>query len=722
MEAPLLFDTAALASGSTPRGSLTSVAFSAPSQHGIVEPIPKIAPAPATLMRPTIIMRDYQGEAQSAIGKFYREGIQRQLVSLPTGMGKTVLFSSLPEYLGLDRFDVTLVIAHVEELIDQAVASFKEMVDSVWVDKEKAEHRAQPMARVVVASIQTLKGKRLDEFFKRFGGRIKLLVIDEAHRSAAPSYRRLIDRVFADNPNALLVGVTATPRRSDNVGLDVVYDRIVYHLDIRTAIEMGYLVPMTGYRLTTNTSLEAVRTKGGDYDQGELAKAVDTDARNKLIVEKYRRIADGRLAVVFAASVEHAHHMTQAFNEAGYPAATIWGELDPEERKKRIDAFRRGDLRVLTNYGVLVEGFDVKAVGCVILARPTKSGVVYTQSLGRGLRPADDVARLLGTETTAEQRRDLIANSSKPDCVILDVVDVSKRHSPLTLPTIFGLPPNVDPKGRRIMQVVEQFEKLSEKDPELAKTASTMEDMEAALEQVDLWKVPQLSSGLQDVADLTWREIREGAYRLLIPRHTIAKDTDGKRIPRFETRVQTRMRQLETEDRAAGIFDETAEDRKSRVYAELRVDMQTLRVREGAVEIRNDALGRFEVWHLMGSGEERLLKDNIETITDAFARTEAWIRQNFDDVLNRVDSKAAWRVEQITPKQKRRLKLLGVPERHHPKTKGDASTLIDHLIEKKKKDSHWDRVMTANFSAKPPEGEIRSVEAPVREPSDEELI
>ena len=663
---------------------------------------------------PRLTLRDYQREAIDAILRHYAGGIQRQLISLPTGLGKSAVFSSLPTALEATRFDVTLVLAHVDELIEQAVDSFRDILPGAWIDKEKAEHYASPMAHVVVASIQTLKGKRLDEFFKRFGGRIKLLVIDEAHRSPAPSYRTVINRVFIDNPAALLVGVTATPRRSDNVGLDSVFDRIVYHIDIRAAIEMGYLVPMVGYRVATTTSLEAVKSLGGDYEIGALSRAVDTDARNRGILQAYQSHADNSLALVFAASVSHAQHLADLFCAAGYPASAVWGELGKEDRADRIARFRRGELRVLTSFSVLLEGFNVPNVECVILARPTKSGVLYTQALGRGLRPHDAVAHTLGTLPDAAARRADIAASAKPECIVLDVVDVTRRHSPITLPTIFGMPPSVDPKGRRISEVLEAFERLSEKDPEAAKTATTVEDMGVALEKVDLFSVPSIAADVGNLAGMIWREVREGVYRLLVPRHTTANDLDGNRIARFESRVQARLKQLASED--AAVFDlavQSEEDRRARIYSELRVNPQSIRVREGSVEIRTDPLNRFEIWLVPARGAERKHAES-DTKADAFTVAEALVKEHFGDVINRIDAGAPWRTAPITDKQQSMLKHLGCPKRHYPKTKGDASLLIDHLMDKQhKRESRSAHIAKVRFSMTPPKESIGVSESAV---------
>ena len=320
-------------------------------------------------------LRDYQRAALDAIASHYSDGVQRQLLSLPTGLGKTKIFTSVPERLGFSHDQLTLAVAHTDELVEQTVAAFEQALPAAWIEVEKANRRALSAASIVVGSVQTLRGRRLRDFFRRFGSRIALLVIDEAHRSIAASYQELVREFFEHAPRGLLLGVTATPRRSDNVGLDAIYQRIVYHMDIRAAIAQGYLVQIQGFRVGTSTSLEGVASRAGDFAIDQLAARVDTPERNARIVAAYATKTPERQAIVFAASVDHARHLAQCFREANVAAEALWGELPLLERRARLDSFRRRRLQVLVNFAILVEGVDVPATDVIIMCRPTRSGL-----------------------------------------------------------------------------------------------------------------------------------------------------------------------------------------------------------------------------------------------------------------------------------------------------------------------------------------------------------
>lgn len=622
---------------------------------------------------PRVELREYQIAALEAIKRHADLGVRRQLLSLPTGLGKTTVFASIPDHLGLNRFDVLLAIAHTEELIDQAVGAFTRIIPGAWVDVEKADRRASPMAHVVVGSVQTLKGPRLKELFQRFAGRIAILVVDEAHHTPAKSYRTIIDALFEVRPDALLLGVTATPRRSDNVGLDAVYERFVYHMDIRAAIDQGYLVPIEAYRIDTQTSLEGVKTARGDYALDELARAVDTDERNEQIVQAYQQRAAGKSAIAFTTSVAHARRLADRFTTAGYPAAAVWGDMGAADRATAFREFRSGAIRILTNMNLVVEGVDVPGVECVIMARPTKSGVLYTQELGRGLRPHEAIAHLLGPRTTSTERRALIASSAKPSLTVLDLVDITRRHELITLPSLFGLPPRLDPRGRRITEVVDAYTDLATQDEEAAKAANSIDDVVVALKRVDVFAVPRMSPELQGIATLQWRETTDGVYRLTFPPRTSARTRSGERITYFDARLRSALDRA----RRAG-----HPDIRSVAYAELNVEPESVQTQRGCVELRADALNGYEVWRIV-NGEERLMKTLQTRREEVFSETEAWIRRAFPDLVNAVDSTSKRNSERPTTFQKRALKALGMPADRirRIRTKGDASRLLDRLKE-----------------------------------------
>ena len=205
----------------------------------------------------------------------------------------TVIIATLPKLLGLREGDVTLVVAHRDELIEQIVDKMHVENPAAKIGVEKAERRADDDSDIVVATVQTLGDKRLAEFSARFGRRIGLFVIDEAHHAAAPSYRAIVDRIQALRSDAMIMGFTATPNRGDGVRLVDVFEKIVYEMDTRKAIDAGYLVPVKSFAVATTTNLDSVASRGGDFVIGALAAAVNTVDRNARIVASYKQHTPG---------------------------------------------------------------------------------------------------------------------------------------------------------------------------------------------------------------------------------------------------------------------------------------------------------------------------------------------------------------------------------------------------------------------------------------------
>lgn len=237
----------------------------------------------------TLRLRPYQREAQQAILAASERGFRSQLVSLATGLGKSVIIATLPSLLELRPNDVTLVIAHREELIAQLFDKLRSQNPQAVVGIEKAEDRATESCTIVVATVQTLTGGRLEEFLRRFGRRIGLFVIDEAHHAAAPTYRAILSKIIQRRPDAFVLGFTATPSRGDGALLidDGIFHQLVYQMDARAAIEAGYLVPIRSYAVSSDIDLDMVATRGGDFVLGQLAEAVDNKQRNQLVLDAY---------------------------------------------------------------------------------------------------------------------------------------------------------------------------------------------------------------------------------------------------------------------------------------------------------------------------------------------------------------------------------------------------------------------------------------------------
>lgn len=330
----------------------------------------------------TFTLRDYQEDALSRLRASLARH-HRSLLVMPTGSGK----SALAAYMGrraADKGNRTWFIAHRSELLDQ-------LSGSLW--EQGVEHgriqggHAPSVLPIQVASIQTI-ARRLVSLSPRPPD---LIVVDEAHRTAAPSYRKLLDAY----PHARVVGLTATPRRTDGKGLGELYEDLVLGPTMPWLMERGYLCDYRIFGAEQQIDLSSVRTRAGDYVREQAEEAVDKPAITGNCVQEYLRHARGKRAVVFCVGRSHAKHVRDAFREAGVPADEVDGETKTDDRKAAIRRFRSGESHVLTSVDLLIEGLDIPGIEVVIILRPTKSVIVHLQMLGRGLRPAAGKDHLL---------------------------------------------------------------------------------------------------------------------------------------------------------------------------------------------------------------------------------------------------------------------------------------------------------------------------------------
>lgn len=358
-------------------------------------------------------LRDYQREAVAAVLRERDAGTRRQLVALPTGAGKTLVGAALARQVG----ERTLFLVHRDELAQQALEKFALMWPEAPTGLVKASSD-EVDAKVVVASVQTLaRHERLERLLR--AGVFRLVIADEAHHFTSPMNTAVLEGLgFLPDPgpDKLLVGLTATPYRADGVGLDAVFEKITYRRSIMDMIRRGYLTDVKAYRLDTRLDLSKVRRVRGDFDERDLALAVNTPRRNQAIVAGYRRLADGRRAVAFTVDIQHARDLADTFSGAGIPAAAVWGDMPAQQRRDILRSFRTGDIQVLCNAALLTEGWDEPSVGAVIMARPTRSPVLYVQCVGRGLR----------------------LYPGKNECILIDLDDTD--HDLCHVGTLAGLP------------------------------------------------------------------------------------------------------------------------------------------------------------------------------------------------------------------------------------------------------------------------------------------
>jgi superfamily II DNA or RNA helicase len=473
-------------------------------------------------------LRPYQIATQQAIVDARTAGVRRQVISMATGTGKTVVLATLPRLLNMGPNDVMLVVAHRDELIEQICDKLFAANPDLKIGVEKAERSAPPESNIVVATVQTLTRTRLAKFVERFRRRISLFVIDEAHHTAAPTYRAIFDAILAQRSNATILGFTATPQRGDGVKIvdGVLFEKIVYEMDARRSIAEGYLVPVRSFRVATKTDLSEVATRGGDFVLGQLADAVDNPERNAQIYDAYRRFTPDSKALVFAASVAHAGNLCAVFKKAGVRAAWASGDTPTLERERIVADFRGTKIQVLVNCNLYLEGFDVPSIEVILNARPTQSTTLYTQITGRGLRPPDPIADQLSAEANPDRRRVWIAASEKPHVIVLDVIDVSQREV-ISLPMLWGLPGQIDAQGRFVSIVADMYDELVAKDPHTAARVRTADQIEAALANI-----APTNGHHKKATNGVWQQVGFENWRLEVV-NRVARDRRGRTIPLF---------------------------------------------------------------------------------------------------------------------------------------------------------------------------------------------
>jgi superfamily II DNA or RNA helicase len=355
----------------------------------------------------TIKLREYQIESIKAVKREWTGGHKRTLLSMPTGTGKTWIFVAIVKMVR-DNGGRCLILVNTDELVGQTVSKLNRVGIMCGVVKAGKNEWDRD---VVVASIQTIS--RVNRLTSLPPDYFMIVVTDEAHYSVAESYQRVL-YYFA---NSWHLGVTATAFRGDKKSLaSGGWQSVAYVYTLDEAIDGGYLVPYRTVTVKTETDLSDIKvTKKNelekDYAIRELEKRINNPERNKRIVEAYVEHAMGRKVLAFCAGVDHAVDLANAFRRHHIDARYVVGSLPLKVRREVIRAHASSRFPVLTNCQVLTTGYDDPSITALIMARPTESKVLYIQQLGRGLRPFK------------------VGDFVKKECLVLDVVDVTKKHS-----------------------------------------------------------------------------------------------------------------------------------------------------------------------------------------------------------------------------------------------------------------------------------------------------
>ena len=451
-------------------------------------------------------LRPYQLECLEAIQSKAKEGLSRQMVVLPTGAGKTVIFSELIKRKSLK----TLVIAHRIELLEQAKDKLLSVAPDMDVGIFSGDKKCHDK-QVTIASIQSASNAL--DLLKAEG--YQLLIIDEAHHAAAKTYQRLIkslgfkpaeasskedapevsdqakpyldilgishlkasptrvkgayrqlaikyhpdknggdlecaetfkkiqgayeflikqdhmllkeeqvQRLEEEDPSRpvvvdhtkLMVGFTATPKRGDKVGLDNIFQEVVFSMSIRKLVHRGFLVKPEGLHVKVGIDLKGVRTQMGDFKKASLRKVMLSDQARSIVVETIKRFASDRRGIVFSVDIEHSELLKEDIQAAGFYCDVVHSRVSPQNRKQRLEDFASGKLQFIVNPMILTEGFDCPRADCMINAAPTKNRSLYIQKAGRVLR----------------------THPEKKNALLIDFGVTKKKHSLATAADLMG--------------------------------------------------------------------------------------------------------------------------------------------------------------------------------------------------------------------------------------------------------------------------------------------
>ena len=331
-------------------------------------------------------LRPYQQAAADAVFGQWQSGVNKTLLVLPTGTGKTVVFSSITENC-VKNGDRVLILAHRGELLQQAADKLLKFTGLRSAVEKAEESCLGSWYRVAVGSIQSLqRPARLGRFPTDY---FDTIIIDEAHHCVSDGYLRVLDYFSG----AKVLGVTATPDRGDMKNLGQVFESLAYEYPLPAAIKDGYLCPIKALTIPLQLDISGVGIQSGDFKPGELGTALDPYLDQ--IADEMEHYCKDRKTVVFLPLVKTSQKFKDILNRHGFRAAEVNG--DSEDREQVLQDFEQDKYNVLCNSMLLTEGWDCPSVDCVIVLRPTKVRALYSQMVGRGTRlhPGKDHLLLL---------------------------------------------------------------------------------------------------------------------------------------------------------------------------------------------------------------------------------------------------------------------------------------------------------------------------------------
>ncbi len=419
-------------------------------------------------------LRDYQQKAYEQTMQCF-ESNQSVLAVMATGLGKTIFFSHVAkEFKKSGRI---LLIAHREELITQGAKH----MGNIWESTPEMEmgsawdSRGWGASDIVVSSSQT-------QIAGRGGGRMtdfnpddfSLVIIDEAHHSTANSYVKMLD-YYKQNKNIKILGVTATPDRTDEMALQQVFDAYSFDYGIKDGIDDGWLVPIQQQSVyVEDLDFSHVGKIGGDLNQKDLAIIMEQEEALHGIATPCVELCGDKKTLVFAASVAHAERLAEIINRHKPDSARfVCGVTPKDERREMFRDYAAGRFQYLLNVGVATEGFDEPGIQIVVMARPTSSRCLFTQMAGRGTRTVNGTVDGIDN---AEDRKTAILNSIKPCLTIIDFVGNCGKHKLISSADILG--------GKYEDDVIELAKEMAQEDSKDG-PVDVMGELEAAEAEIE---------------------------------------------------------------------------------------------------------------------------------------------------------------------------------------------------------------------------------------------
>lgn len=398
-------------------------------------------------------LRPYQQEAKDSIFEQW-ESVDKTLLVLPTGCGKTIVFAKVAEEC-VRRGKRVLIMAHRGELLEQASDKIYKTTGLRCAVEKAEETCLGSWFRITVGSVQSLqRDKRLSRFPDNY---FDAIIIDEAHHCISDGYQKVL-KYFSD---AKVLGVTATPDRGDMQNLGQYFETLAYEYTLPKAIREGYLSPIKALTIPLKLDLSGVGIQAGDFKSGEIATALDPYLEQ--IASEMEKYCKDRKTVVFLPLIKTSQKFRDILNTHGFQAAEVNGNSD--DRAEVLEAFDRGDYNVLCNSMLLTEGWDCPSVDCIIVLRPTKVRSLYSQMVGRGTRLYPGKTHLLLLDFLWHTERHELCH---PANLVCDNKEVAQKMTE-NMEEVAGCPVDIEEAEKQASEDV-----VAQREEALAKKLSEM--------------------------------------------------------------------------------------------------------------------------------------------------------------------------------------------------------------------------------------------------------